>query len=345
MNYYEMLGVSPTANTTEIEQAIDARYNYWRALVTHHDPNKVNQANQELQKLETIRGTLMDANKRAKYDAAIGIGNTIGGLVDPIATTKPPISPPSPPPPPRRRAATDTAFQRTDVWECSRCKTPNPPNTHFCEKCGNTLGKDCPNCAKLIKAAATFCPHCGKNLAQAAHEKRVRAEEAEKQKQLFTDTFANLQWEIMPQLLEQAKRSEDFYFDIANLIEIDQWSKGRVVLVGDAGYPTPLTAWGVSLALIGAYILAGELKTAGGDYRTAFEAYEREFRPFVEQKTKEARRTGLRLVPGSALGLWMRNQVMKLFSIPAVSRLAARMTYGRMFRESFALKDYEVLSS
>lgn len=169
--------------------------------------------------------------------------------------------------------------------------------------------------------------------------------DTEKQKQLFTDTFANLQWEIMPQLLEQAKRSEDFYFDIANLIEIDQWSKGRVVLVGDAGYPTPLTAWGVSLALIGAYILAGELKTAGGDYRTAFEAYEREFRPFVEQKTKEARRTGLRLVPGSALGLWMRNQVMKLFSIPAVSRLAARMTYGRMFRESFALKDYEVLSS
>jgi len=211
MNYYEMLGVSPTANTTEIEQAIDARYNYWRALVTHHDPNKVNQANQELQKLETIRGTLMDANKRAKYDAAIGIGNTIGGLVDPIATTKPPISPPSPPPPPRRRAATDTAFQRTDVWECSRCKTPNPPNTHFCEKCGNTLGKDCPNCAKLIKAAATFCPHCGKNLAQAAHEKRVRAEEAEKQKQLEAVRHAEMmrQYQVESQRREQVKKIED----------------------------------------------------------------------------------------------------------------------------------------
>ena len=112
--------------------------------------------------------------------------------------------------------------------------------------------------------------------------------DTDKQKQLFTDTFANLQWEIMPRLLEQAKRSKDFYFDVANLIDIDTWSKGRVVLVGDAGYPTPLTAWGVSLALIGAYILAGELKSSSGNYTAAFEAYERESRSFVEQKTKEA---------------------------------------------------------
>lgn len=162
-----------------------------------------------------------------------------------------------------------------------------------------------------------------------------------RQKQLFIDTFANIQWELMPRLLEQAKMSDDFYFDVANLIEIDKWSMGRVVLVGDAGYPTPLTAWGVSLALIGAYILAGELKASSGDYTVAYEAYEREFRPFVEQKTKEARGTGLQLVPGSARLLWVRNQVLKLFSLPFVSRLAARMTYGRMFRESFALKDYE----
>ena len=165
--------------------------------------------------------------------------------------------------------------------------------------------------------------------------------DTEKQKQLFIDTFANSEWAVMPQVLKQAKISDDFYFDIANLVEIDKWSKGRVVLVGDAGYPTPLTAWGVSLALIGAYILAGELKSLSGDYTVAFEAYERELRPFVEQKTKEARGTGLQLVPGSAMLLWVRNQVLKLFSLPLFSRLVARMTYGKMFRESFALKNYE----
>ncbi len=161
------------------------------------------------------------------------------------------------------------------------------------------------------------------------------------QKRLFANTFVNVQWKLMPQLLEQAKTRNDFYFDSANLTQLDKWSKGRMVLVGDAGYPTPLTAWGVTLALVGAYLLAGELKAVEGDYQIAFEAYEREFRPFVERKTKEARGTGLQLVPGSATLLWVRNQVLKLFSLPLLSRLAARMTYGRMFRESFALKNYE----
>lgn len=165
--------------------------------------------------------------------------------------------------------------------------------------------------------------------------------DTDKQKQLFADTFANSQWEIMPLLLEQAKTSHDFYFDVANLIKIDRWSKGRVVLVGDAGYPTPLTAWGVSLALMGAYILAGELKKSSGDYQIAFEVYERELKSFVEKKTKEARGMGLKLVPNSSVGIWIRNQVLKLFSLPSLSRLMARMTYGRMFRESFKLKEYE----
>lgn len=165
--------------------------------------------------------------------------------------------------------------------------------------------------------------------------------DTDKQKQLFADTFANFQWELMPLLLEQAKTSHDFYFDVANLIQIDRWSRGRVVLAGDAGYPTPLTAWGVSLALMGAYILAGELKKSSGDYQIAFEAYERELKSFVEKKTKEARGMGLKLIPNSTAGIWIRNQVLKLFSLPSLSRLMARMTYGRMFRESFKLKEYE----
>lgn len=167
-------------------------------------------------------------------------------------------------------------------------------------------------------------------------------QDAPTRKRLLSEAFAGVAWKTLPELLEAMQATDDFFFDSADLIQLDRWSKGRVVLVGDAGFPAPLTAWGVSLALMGAYVLAGELKTAGGDQRAAFDAYERELRPFVEKKTTEARRAGLRLVPGSAPALWIRNQVLKLFSIPAVSRLAARMTYGRMFRESFPLKNYEV---
>ncbi|MEU6926483.1 hypothetical protein [Streptomyces sp. NPDC046631] len=55
---------------------------------------------------------------------------------------------------------------------------------------------------------------------------------------------------------------------------MDTWSQGRVTLVGDAGYcPGPAVGGSTSLAVVGAYVLAGELARAGGDHERAFPAY------------------------------------------------------------------------
>jgi len=60
----------------------------------------------------------------------------------------------------------------------------------------------------------------------------------------------------------------DFYFDEMAQIIMDRWSQGRVALVGDAGYCcAPLSGQGTSVAMLGAYVLAGELAQAGGDYQ------------------------------------------------------------------------------
>ena len=68
---------------------------------------------------------------------------------------------------------------------------------------------------------------------------------------------------VRPQLLEYMRSAPDFYFDEMSQIEMDHWSKGRVALVGDAGYCcSPLSGQGTSVALLGAYVLAGELKAA-----------------------------------------------------------------------------------
>jgi 2-polyprenyl-6-methoxyphenol hydroxylase-like FAD-dependent oxidoreductase len=65
-------------------------------------------------------------------------------------------------------------------------------------------------------------------------------------------------------------------------IHMDAWSRGRVALVGDAGYcGSPASGQGTSMALVGAYVLAGELAQAGGDHVAAFAAYERELRGYV----------------------------------------------------------------
>jgi 2-polyprenyl-6-methoxyphenol hydroxylase-like FAD-dependent oxidoreductase len=98
-------------------------------------------------------------------------------------------------------------------------------------------------------------------------------------RRLVAERTAGLGWQI-PHLLESMADAPDFYFDAMAQVRMDTWTRGRVALVGDAGYcPSPLSGQGTSLALVGAYVLATEL--AHGDHRAAFARYEERMRPFV----------------------------------------------------------------
>ncbi|BBY02022.1 FAD-binding protein [Mycobacterium seoulense] len=93
---------------------------------------------------------------------------------------------------------------------------------------------------------------------------------------------------VRPQLLGYMRDAPDFYFDEMSQIKMDRWSKGRVALVGDAGYCcSPLSGQGTSVALLGAYILAGELAAASGDgtvdYELGFANYHKEFNDYVKR--------------------------------------------------------------
>ena len=93
---------------------------------------------------------------------------------------------------------------------------------------------------------------------------------------------------VRPQLLEYMRSAPDFYFDEMSQIKMDRWSRGRVALVGDAGYCcSPLSGQGTSVALLGAYILAGELRAATQDgtvdYEAGFANYHREFSDYVKR--------------------------------------------------------------
>ncbi|MGI5204338.1 FAD-dependent monooxygenase [Spirillospora sp. CA-108201] len=101
------------------------------------------------------------------------------------------------------------------------------------------------------------------------------------QKKIMADALAGGGW-VLPELLETMWDAPDFHFDSMAQIHMDSWSKGRVVLLGDAGYcGSPLSGQGTSMAMVGAYVLAGELKAAGGDHRAAFANYEKELRGYV----------------------------------------------------------------
>jgi len=95
------------------------------------------------------------------------------------------------------------------------------------------------------------------------------------------DMLDSMQWEGA-RLAKAARTAPDFYCDAMAQIRMDHWSRGRVALLGDAGYcPSPLSGQGTSLALVGAYVLADCLARAKGDHGVAYSRYEERMRPFV----------------------------------------------------------------
>lgn len=101
------------------------------------------------------------------------------------------------------------------------------------------------------------------------------------QKSFFKNAFIDLGWETN-KLLQYMEESNDFYFDDAMQIKMRSWTKGRIALVGDSGYcSSALSGQGTTTALVGAYILAGELKQQM-EHKIAFERYNRLLHPFVD---------------------------------------------------------------
>ncbi|CDZ79863.1 6-hydroxynicotinate 3-monooxygenase precursor [Candidatus Rubidus massiliensis] len=135
-------------------------------------------------------------------------------------------------------------------------------------------------------------------------DKPFYSRDQNEQKKLIEEIFANSDWE-MSRILEAMKDSSDFYFDSMAQIHMPLWSKDRVTLVGDAAYSaTPMSGQGTSIAIAGAYVLAGELSDAEGDYQVAFSNYEKLIRPFVE-KNQALAHVSARIMKGSFYSVWL----------------------------------------
>lgn len=133
----------------------------------------------------------------------------------------------------------------------------------------------------------------------------------EQQKNKVAQTFADSKWEV-PELLKSMKKAGDFYFDTVNQIHMEHWSTGRVALIGDAAYgPSLASGQGSSIAIVGAYVLAGELFAAAGDYKVAFRAYEKEMRNFIEKNQKLGEHVK-QMVPSSNYSLTMQLLMIRL---------------------------------
>ncbi|MCF3146799.1 FAD-dependent monooxygenase [Streptomyces platensis] len=144
----------------------------------------------------------------------------------------------------------------------------------------------------------------------------------EAQRDLVAAVFADAGWEV-PGMLAALRDADDLFFDGVSQIRMPRWSSGRVALLGDAAYaPSFLTGQGSSLALVGAYMLAGSLSDR--DHAAGFAAYEHHTRAFVTLNQDQVGEGDATLFPTTARALEHRNHMLRNLSTvpPAEGRPA-----------------------
>lgn len=134
----------------------------------------------------------------------------------------------------------------------------------------------------------------------------------QQQKALLREYFTGAGWEC-ERILNEMDKADDFYYDIIAQIHMpsNSWHKGRVVLLGDAGYcASPFSGMGTTLALVGAYNLAGVLSTHASEPDRAVAAYEEDMTPLVGKAQKLAPGFPKAMLPETGWGLAVFHWIM-----------------------------------
>jgi 2-polyprenyl-6-methoxyphenol hydroxylase-like FAD-dependent oxidoreductase len=202
---------------------------------------------------------------------------------------------------------------------------------------------DNPKTAQCIFAIIASSPHADK--IRAVMKSGIAA-----QKKAWAEVFGDAGWQgqrFIDNLLDNPLSDDSFYaYDIGQ-VKTQTWSKGRVVLLGDAGYcPSPVTGFGTSLAMVGAYVLAGELAQHtrdGGvvDVRAALEAYDKSLRPLVDQVQKLRPGMPGMLYPKTEWGIWFLQTFVWTVTSLRIDKLMERFSSDD--RGTWQLPDYPAL--
>ncbi len=175
------------------------------------------------------------------------------------------------------------------------------------------------------RMAAAYCTPQGDDLLlffmyQAANKEHVPREQRMAH---LREIFAGMGW-LTQRFLSDVSPSESVFMDAVIQIQMPTWHQGRVAIVGDAcDCPTLLSGQGASLAMGGAYLLAHALHDTA-DYQEAFQSYEQQMSAYVLEQQKSGRSFAKSFVPGSPLGLFVQQTMMKVLFREAFGGLLRR---------------------
>ncbi|APX33161.1 2-polyprenyl-6-methoxyphenol hydroxylase [Brachybacterium sp. P6-10-X1] len=131
---------------------------------------------------------------------------------------------------------------------------------------------------------------------------------------------------LHPQIDQALTRAPDsFYDDLVAQSYAPRWSRGRVVLAGDAAHaPSLLAGQGTSLAIAGAEALARGLRAAGPHVEVGLAEYERSWRPTAEKVRRSGRLSASAFIPATTLQLRLQQLGRRAIGLPGVSHLVTR---------------------
>lgn len=140
---------------------------------------------------------------------------------------------------------------------------------------------------------------------------------------LLATTYAGMEWRV-PELLDHACRDEHLWFDTVSRVQVPRWSRGAVVLVGDAAGCVSLFGEGSSMAIVGAATLAQALATHPDNLSTALARYECSHRARLRHHHRAAPLAAHLLVPATRAGAALRNTAFRTWPMIARTLAATR---------------------
>ncbi|ETN37863.1 uncharacterized protein HMPREF1541_07486 [Cyphellophora europaea CBS 101466] len=155
-------------------------------------------------------------------------------------------------------------------------------------------------------------------------------------KQFVAQQYQDVGWRTAD-LLKGMMETDDFYGSELVQVHIPALFSGRVVLVGDAGFAPGFSGMGTSLAMTGAYVLAGEIQHHKGDVGAGLEGYEKRMRPMINEMSKVPPFVTTLMSPQTRWGIWLRNAVFAVISWTNVVEYLQR--FSDLFGAAFASND------
>jgi 2-polyprenyl-6-methoxyphenol hydroxylase-like FAD-dependent oxidoreductase len=175
------------------------------------------------------------------------------------------------------------------------------------------------------------------------NEFREVAKQGEKPlKDFVANRYVNAGWKA-DEAVKEMIESEDFYGTELMHVKTPILYKGHFVLVGDAGYAAP-TGTGTSLAMCGAYVLAGEIGRNKDNLTEALKAYEEVMRPIIDEHQKTPSFFSTAMAPQTTWGIWIRNTIFSFICWSGIIQFTQKYLAGAFSSsDTYNLPEYQML--